>query len=384
MAPLANVADFAVIQERAAHRGHIESLLSSGLLSSMTSLSWTSFDGLSADAYASGLLPSAYTPDTPAVSLPPIKNALKSLTLDFRATGPSLGLLYTLLQSSIKSQSLRALHLPQLPQILPPTVLHSLRAIDVPGHPISSLSDIIRLLQPTLTTLTLGSQPSDIPRHIGAQPAWLTQDADAFSISAAELAADPLDLSEAAPQLETLICTSYPLESLLVSNVPPSAPPFSPPQAPRSSRNANAMLGLGATSRLPSNLKSLEVRLAEKALQNASVWTHVVDSVLSALSAGAEPCNASLGDRGVVERVLLGLPDHFHIAVTKRLDRNAAGKPGVMTGNGGGNSGWQLKEKAVLSDADLLFIERLGVLGVYCASRRVKLELASCWPFSLT
>jgi len=382
VAPLANVADFSVIQERAAHRGHIENLLTSGFLSSMTSLSWTSFDGLSADAYASGLLPpSAYAPDTPAVSLPPIKNALKSLTLDFRATGPSLGLLYTLLQSSIESESLRALHLPQLPQNLPPTVLHSLRATYVTGHPVSSLSDVIRLLQPTLTTLTLGSQPSDIPRHIGAQPAWL--DADEFSISALELAADPLDLSEAAPQLETLICTSYPLESLLISNVPPSAPPFSPSQAaPRSSRNANAMLGLGVTSRLPSNLKALEVRLAEKALQNASVWSHVVDSVLSVLLAGADPCNASLGGRGVVERVLLELPGHFHTAVTKR---SAAGKkPGIMSGNGGRNSGWQLKKNAVLLYADLLFLERLEVLEVYCASRRVKLELTSCSPFPLT
>ena len=144
------------------------------------------------------------------------------------------------------------------------------------------------------------------------------------------------------------------------------------------------MLGLGVTSRLPLNLKALEVRLAEKSLQNAGVWTHVVDSVLSTLSAGADSCNAPLGDRGVVERVLLELPDHFHTVVTKRSDGNATGKkPGTMTGNGGRNSGWQLKKKAVLSDTDLLFIERLEALGVYCASRRVKLELISCSPLFL-
>lgn len=351
----------------------------------MTSLSWTSFDGLSADAYAYNLLPSsAHTPNTPTTSFPPIKNALKRLTLDFRASGPPLGLLYTLLRSSIESQSLQALHLPHLPPTLPPTALRSLRAIDVPGNPVSSLPDIIRLLQPTLTTLSLGSQPSDISRPSVAPPAWLAQGEGAFLTSVGNLGSEPLDLSEAAPQLETLICMSYPLESLLIGNAlsPGSPSPLS--QLPRSLRSSYAMLGLGATSRLPSNLKALEVRLGEKALQNASVWSHVVDSVLSALSTNADTCNASLRGGGGVDRVRLELPGHLLTAAAEQSNGNAIGKtPRTVKANGRCNSGWQLRKNAASSDIDTLFIERLEALRVYCASSRVKLELTSCSPLSL-
>lgn len=381
VAPLGKVTEFAVIQERATHRGCVESILSRGVLPSMTSLSWTSFDGLSSDAYAPNLLSSSSTtPSIPAPTLPPIKNALQSLTLDFRATGPSLGLLYTLLHSSIESHSLRALHLPQLPQVLSPTTLRSLRSIEASEHPVSSLSDVIHLLQPSLTTLSLGSQPSDISGLIGRQPAWLGQGGDAFLTSVGNLRDEPLDLSSSAPQLETLICTSYPLQSLLTANVPPTSASSSQPS--RSSRSAYAMLGLGAASRLPPNLKALEVRLAESSLQNAGVWSHIVDGVLSALSADADARIAPLRRKGI-QRVLLELPSHLLPAVAKQTGGNAIRKkPTMLTAAAGRNTGWQLKKKAVPSDADMLFIERLEVLRVYCASTRVKLELTPCSSLS--
>lgn len=329
-----------------------------------------------------------------------LKISLTSLTLDCRETGPSLGLLYSLLRSSIEHHSLRALHLPYLPQTLPPDVLRPLRTLD-PGQETatpSSFSDIIRLLQPTLMTLSLGSQRTDVSGS--PQPFGQQERGEAFLArfgGAGGLHAEPLDLSEAAPQLETLVCTSYPLDALIFgsgrnlssstqsslspllseASIPPSNPMSTTTRPrPRIGRAFGHM-----TTRLPRNLKRLEVRLRDKLLRTrADVWTIIADNILIALAAGDDEV-----EKLQIESVLLELPDDLLHAMGERLvapgtvtavatDAQVEKVHNVPEWGEWKSSPSAQKQKQKNRCLDFRFVERAEALKAYCDSKHIKVQ----------
>ncbi|KAF8307458.1 hypothetical protein DL93DRAFT_2101251 [Clavulina sp. PMI_390] len=338
---LARVTHFSIVQERTAHRRSVEQFLSTrGLLPALQSLSWTCFDGVFPDEHLASLVPvppevvnrqsdidgnnsSTSTSSEEDQMFPSVFSfpaALASLTLDFRASGPSLGLLCALLRSSMHADSLRAIHLPSLPQALPPHALELVQnsyaelykvneheAAPVPlsaqeAGVVTSLSDVLRRL-PSIETLTLGSPGMDTAqgmRHLASQVPQT----------------GGLDLSVVAPQAHTLVCTAYPLEGLLMgesesegqtlgrpaptllststsaslasmlSDSSSAASLLSPPSG---SSPPHAQNTLHQVSRLPPSLKRLEVRLTERTARSSPyVWTRVVDSVEKALGVACE------------------------------------------------------------------------------------------------
>lgn len=158
--PLARVCELSITQERRTHTRCIETLLSGDLLPSLSSLSWTSFDGVGVSEYSTALYGGA--------KLDPMRHGygrelsfrheLNTLTIDFRGQGTSLGLLYTLLRPAIEKGTLTSLTLPQLPE---PVQL--LENAEGPGPVVETMSDLICLL-PSSTKLLLGSLSVD-PTH---------------------------------------------------------------------------------------------------------------------------------------------------------------------------------------------------------------------------
>ncbi|KAF9520496.1 hypothetical protein BS47DRAFT_636092 [Hydnum rufescens UP504] len=256
------VVELSIVQDRSGHHPYVENVLRARLFPLVERLSWTSYTGMDFHSSTLGLAPpSMALNEEGAQDDPYLPNALISLSLDFRNTGPPLGLLVSLLRNS--RSTIQELRLTFLPPHVPSTpILDS-------GTTVASLSDLLRLLQPSLKVLALGCQGWD-PSN--SQFSVLGE----FGHEEIEdHSKHVLNLREVTPQLETLVCMSFPFGHLLLGF--PGEGGVDPKRAP----NAKS----GRASRLPRGLKRLEIRVMEKSL-HPSVWASCFDDISCAIEGG--------------------------------------------------------------------------------------------------
>lgn len=133
--------------------------------------------------------------------------------------------------------------------------------------------------------------------------------------------------------------------------------------------------GFGYTSRLPANLKRLEVRLVEKVVRtSAPVWTAIINNILSTLATAADEegdmcCGASR--RLALESVVLELPQELLCAIRNGppsvvLPSTSDEKPRRIT------PGQKLRQRDTRHDLQL--VERAEALKAYCASACIDVD----------